>query len=116
MKRRFRLTGSADIKRVRRSGKSYAHPLVTLYVAAADGPAVRVCVSAGVAVGDAVRRNRAKRLLRAAMSSLLPQVVPGSDLLLVARPPLPDADAGQAREALTTLLGRAGLLSSSNGR
>jgi ribonuclease P protein component len=115
VKRRFRLTGSADIKRVRRSGKSYAHPLVLLYVAPADRPATRICVSAGAAIGNAVKRNRAKRLLRAAVSTLMPKVVSGFDLLLIARPTLLEADAQQACEALSAVLGRARLLSSSNG-
>jgi ribonuclease P protein component len=120
VKRSFRLTGSADIKRVRRSGKSYAHPLVVLYVLPAEKaetqlPGSRVCVNAGWSVGNAVRRNRAKRLLRAAISPLMPQLVPGSDLLLIARNPLLRSDANRAREALTVLLGRAGLLPSSHG-
>ncbi|HEX5943558.1 MAG TPA: hypothetical protein VFY66_14840, partial [Anaerolineales bacterium] len=34
MQRKFRLTRSEDFKRVRRSGKSYAHPLVVLIVQA----------------------------------------------------------------------------------
>ncbi len=110
MKRGFRLTRSDDIKRVRRSGKSYAHPLVLLYVTAAQEARTRVGVSAGAAVGNAVRRNRAKRLLRAAMSELLPGIPPGSDLLLVARSPLAGSNLNQTRQALTSLLGRAGLL------
>lgn len=111
MKRRFRLTRSTDFKRVRRSGKSYAHPLVVLYVMKSDLPDVRVGVSAGLAVGNAVKRNRAKRLLRAAMNELLPQTTLGSDLLLIARSPLPGSDLQQTRAALSTLLDRAGLLS-----
>jgi ribonuclease P protein component len=111
VKRRFRLTRSTDFKRVRRSGKSYAHPLVVLYALKSDQAGVRVGVSAGLAVGNAVKRNRAKRLLRAAMSELLPETVPGSDLLLIARSPLPAADVQQTRSALSSVLERAGLLS-----
>ena len=110
MKRSFRLARSTDFKRVRRSGKSYAHPLVVLYALKSDQAGVRVGVSAGLAVGNAVKRNRAKRLLRAAMSGLLQQTTPGSDLLLIARSPLPTADIQQTRAALTNLLKRAGLL------
>jgi ribonuclease P protein component len=113
VKRGFRLTRSADIKRVRLSGKSYAHPLVVLYVAASDKPGKRVGVSAGLAVGNAVKRNRAKRLLRAAIRDFLPEILPGTDLLLIARSPLPQADLLRTREALSALLIRAGLLSSS---
>jgi len=111
VKRRFRLTRSTDIKRVRRYGKSYAHPLVVLYVLKADKTGTQVGVSAGLAVGNAVKRNRAKRLLRAAMVDLLPVILPGSDLLLVARSPLAAAKTLQAREAVSNLLRRAGLLS-----
>ena len=110
MKQRFRLTRSTDFKRVRRAGKSYAHPLVVLYAIKSDEPSVRVGVSAGLAVGNAVKRNRAKRLLRAAMNELLPQTVSGSDLLLIARSPLPNSNLQQTREALASLLERAGLL------
>jgi ribonuclease P protein component len=115
VKRRFRLTRSVDIKRVRRSGKSYAHPLVLLYTAAAGPEELHICVTAGLAVGNAVKRNRAKRLLRAALTDLLPEVLPGSDLLLIARPALARADLGRTREALTLLLDQAGLLSCSHG-
>lgn len=111
MKRCFRLTRSIDFKRVRRSGKSYAHPLVVLYVLKSDQAGVRVGVSAGLAVGNAVKRNRAKRLLRAAMQELIPQTVSGSDLLLLARSPLPASDLQQTRAALINLLERAGLIS-----
>jgi ribonuclease P protein component len=111
VKRCFRLTRSTDIKRVRRSGKSYAHPLVVLYVLKSDMPGIQVGVSAGAAVGNAVKRNRAKRLLRAAMNDLIPVTVPGSNLLLIARSPLPAANFQQTREALFILLKRAGLFS-----
>ena len=76
-----------------------------------DLAGVRVGVSAGLAVGNAVKRNRAKRLLRAAMNELLPQTASGSDLLLIARAPLPGSDIHQTRAALSNLLRRAGLLS-----
>ena len=118
VKRRFRLTRSNDFKRVRRSGKSYAHPLVVLFVfakhpygMASKAPGVRVGVAAGRTVGNAVRRNRAKRLVRAAMQNLYPKIVPGFDLVLIARQPLPSATLTQTQEALFTLLSHAGLLS-----
>ena len=111
VKRSFRLTRSTDFKRVRHSGKSFAHPLLVLYAGTSEEPGVRVGVSAGLAVGNAVMRNRAKRLLRAAMQELLPYMLPGSDLLLIARSPLSQSDLHQTRAALSNLLKRAGLLS-----
>jgi len=110
VKRRFRLTRSTDFKRVRRSGKSYAHPLIILYQLADEQKWTRVGVTAGRTVGSAVKRNRAKRLLRAAMSNLVSQVSPGVDLILIARAPLADATLEQTQSALFSLLRRAQLL------
>lgn len=116
MQRKFRLTRSEDFKRVRRSGKSYAHPLVVLIVQAhersnpADPPRVKVGVVAGRTVGTAVYRNRAKRLLREAVRTLLPHITPGLDLILIARPGLTSASLEETRQALLTLLQRAQIL------
>ena len=107
MQRKFRLTRSEDFKRVRRSGKSYAHPLVVLIVQTHDQPRVKVGVAAGRTVGTAVYRNRAKRLLREAMRTLLPNITPGLDLILIARPGLVSATLDETRQALLTLLQRA---------
>ena len=111
VKRSFRLTRSNDFKRVRRSGKSYAHPLVVLYALKAEQAGLRVGVSAGLSVGNAVKRNRAKRLLRAAMSELIPLTSPGSDLLLIARSGLQNSNLQQTTAALSNVLARAGLIS-----
>jgi ribonuclease P protein component len=110
VQRKFRLTRSEDFKRVRRSGKSYAHPLVVLIVQKHDQPRVKVGVAAGRTVGTAVHRNRSKRLLREAMRTLLPETASNVDLLLIARPALASATLEQARQALIALLGRAQLL------
>jgi ribonuclease P protein component len=122
VQRSFRLTRSEDFKRVRRDGKSYAHPLVVLIALNSgnnDQPrvskTVRVGVAAGKSVGTAVHRNRAKRLLREAMRTLLPSiasVASGSDLILIARPALASASFADVREALQTLLRRAKLIPS----
>ena len=110
MQKKFRLTRSEDFKRVRRSGKSYAHPLVVLIVQAHDQPRVKVGVAAGRTVGTAVYRNRAKRLLREAMRTLIPDLTSGLDLILIARPGLVTASLEETRKALLTLLQRAQLL------
>ena len=111
MQRKFRLTRSEDFKRVRRSGKSYAHPLVVLIVQKSEQPRVRVGVAAGRTVGTAVNRNRTKRLLREAMRTLIPNIASGLDLILNARPGLVSASLDDTRQALHNLLKRAQILS-----
>jgi ribonuclease P protein component len=111
VQRKFRLTRSTDFKRVRRTGKSYAHPFVVLMVQASEAPRVRVGVTAGRSVGGAVQRNRAKRLLREAIRPLLPDLLPGWDLILIARPALlPSKTLQEIRQVLTGLLRRAQII------
>ena len=110
MQRSFRLTRSEDFKRVRRDGKSYAHPLVVLIVQNNDQPHVRVGVTAGKSVGTAVTRNRTKRLLREAMRTLIPDIASNLDLILIARPTLGSATLADTKRALQNLLQRAKIL------
>ncbi|RPJ22443.1 MAG: ribonuclease P protein component [Chloroflexi bacterium] len=110
MQRKFRLTRSEDFKRVRRSGKSYAHPLVVLIVQTHDQSRVKVGVAAGRTVGTAVYRNRAKRLLREALRPLIPNLISGLDLIVIARPGLVSATLEETRQALLILLQRAQIL------
>jgi len=110
VQRKFRLTRSEDFKRVRRSGKSYAHPLVVLIVQSNNQPRVKIGVAAGRTVGTAVYRNRAKRLLREAMRTLIPNIASGLDLILIARPGLVSATLEDTHRALLNLLQRAQIL------
>ena len=113
MQRKFRLTRSTDFKRVRRTGKSYAHPFVVLVVQANEVSRVRVGVTAGRSVGGAVQRNRAKRLLREAIHPMLQDLPPNWDLILIARASLLTASMQEIRQALTGLLRRAQIVSQS---
>jgi ribonuclease P protein component len=110
VQRKFRLTRSEDFKRVRRTGKSYAHPLLVLVAQPSESTHVRVGVAAGKTTGTAVHRNRAKRLLREAMRPHLSALASGWDLILIARPALASATLDQTCSALMNLLRRAGLL------
>ena len=111
MQRSFRLTRSTDFKRVRRNGKSYAHPLLVLIALENEDSlsTTRVGVAAGRSVGNAVKRNRAKRLIRAATQELYPQIKLGYDLVLIARAPIIQVKMPVLRTALQELLLRANL-------
>ena len=65
--------------------------------------------TASRAVGKAVSRNRAKRLMREAARLLASQVKPGWDIMLVARARILDAREHEVRGALCELFQRARL-------
>jgi ribonuclease P protein component len=110
LKRSFRLSSTLDFQRVRRKGQSYAHPLLILITHPNQREDVRVGVIAGKRVGNAVERNRAKRLLRVAAQALIPQIIPGYDLILIARPPILKIKSPVVITALKQKLKQAGLL------
>jgi ribonuclease P protein component len=110
MQPRFRLHRTSDIQRVRRTGKSYAHPLLVLVAAPGEPPARRVAFSAGKRVGGAVQRNRAKRRLREAVRPLMGALAEGWDLLLIARTGAVTADFADLSAAVRGLFQKAGVL------
>lgn len=125
----LRLRSVTDFERVRREGRSHAHPLIVLLVYRPPRPTVpeaepsaekmltvpesglsRFGFAAGKGVGTAVTRNRAKRLLREAVRAQLPDIGAGWDLIFIARRAMVTATLGQTQSAVKHLLQRAGVL------
>ena len=104
------MTRWTDFKRVRRLGKSYAHPLLVLVALPNDLESSRFGVAVGRAVGKAVERNRAKRLIREGLRPVIPFVAPGWDIVLLARRLMAEASLESTQQALNNLLSRAHLL------
>ncbi|WP_292658765.1 ribonuclease P protein component [Nitratifractor sp.] len=68
-----------------------------------------VAFVAGKKVGNAVKRNRAKRRLRALFADRISHYRPGA-YILVAKPPIVEADYGELETAWTKALERSGAL------
>lgn len=87
--RRRRLSRSGDFKRAYREGTSNATRHLVLYRfdrPGGDSAVVRLGVSVSKKLGDAVTRNRVKRVLKEAFWSLVDRDEADQDFVLVARP------------------------------
>ncbi len=105
----MRLRRPEDFRHVWSTGRSWAHPLFILWALPNDGNRIRVGITASRKIGNAVTRNRARRLLREAARHLYGHMVSGWDLVLVARTSLVEAQEPQVESALRHVLGLAGL-------
>jgi ribonuclease P protein component len=115
--KRNRLSRSADFDRVYREGRSHASRHLVVYAFPGgerdDDEGPRLGVSVGRKVGNAVERNRMKRLLREAFWATAADLPENYDFVLVARPDVAELarERGETgvREALREVLAKAGL-------
>jgi ribonuclease P protein component len=114
---RARLSRSAEFERVYRQGRSTANRHLVLYTFPNDSTArPRLGLSVSRKVGGAVERNRVKRLLREAFARAEPELRPGQDVVLVARPAARELAEREGLEgvdaSLSELVAKGGLLRS----
>jgi len=114
VKRKFRLTQSNDFKRVRHTGRSYAHPLSVIVVTTGQEEHSRAGILVTKALGGAVQRNHTKRQLRAIITELLPEMNKNVDIIVIPREPASRASYQEIRSAVIGLLRRAGLIVANN--
>ena len=104
--REFRLRSPIDFERVRSTGRSWSSQLVVAVVLPNDLDHNRYGFAVGRRVGNAVKRNRAKRLMREAVRHLHPRIGVGYDIIFIARnrvrPETPQAAIERAIEQVLT--------------
>ncbi len=74
-----------EFRRAYGRGKSFVYPEIVIYIFKTRADSVRFGITAGKKIGSAVMRNRAKRLITAAMRECLPNISAGCDVVFVAR-------------------------------
>ena len=94
-----------EIQRVFRDAEPVHGTRVVLFVAPGSGEFALV---AGKKIGGAVQRNRARRVLRAAIREVAPRGVEGHDVVLVAREAIRDARTQDLVTEMQELLRRGG--------
>ena len=100
---------NAEFGRVYARGKSYVNPALVLYVLKTRGKKTRVGLPATKKIGHAVQRNRARRVMKAAIDEHLDYNIGGYDLIFVARGMTPRLKSWQLSSVVAKLFAQAGL-------
>ncbi len=101
-----------DFKRVYAKGKSYVSPVLVTYICKNKGHHLRIGITASKKIGNAVKRNRSRRVIRAAFQSFLPLIDKNRnlDLIFVARAKTPFVKSTVVQKAMAHHLKEAGLI------
>lgn len=110
MKNIVKLKENRDFRRAYSRGKSFVSPYIVVYVNKNRSNNVRLGITAGKKIGNAVSRNRAKRVITAAFRYCLPKIVTGYDFVIVARTRILSVKSTEVAASLMKLLANAGVV------
>ncbi len=79
------LKQNSDFQRSYHRGRSVSHPALVTYAVNNRAGGIRIGITASKKLGNAVERNRCRRVIRAAYAALAPRCTGSYDLVFVAR-------------------------------
>lgn len=80
---------NSSFRRAYAKGKSFVSPIMVTYVLKNRAHCIRVGITTSKKTGNAVKRNRSRRIIREAARQLMPELSGGYDLIFVARAKTP---------------------------
>lgn len=89
-------------------------PYAVVYVLKNPRNNIRLGITSSKKIGNAVCRNRARRVITAAFRSVLPHIGVGCDFVIVARSRILTAKSTQVAEAFLKLFQKADILGSAS--
>lgn len=101
---------NSNFQTIYRVGKSFSNKLMVVYVLPQKGGERRVGFAAGKKLGNAVVRNRVKRILREVYRLNQHKIINNIDLVLMGRQALVKADSKLAGKAFLDLCCKAKIL------
>ena len=104
------LRRNSDFNSVYKRGKSVGDRLVVVFYKKNNLPYNRIAFLASKKVGNAVARNRARRLMKESYRSLCDQLVPGYDIIFIARNTINNSKCADVKKSIEAATKRAGLL------
>ncbi|MEB1808247.1 MAG: ribonuclease P protein component [Bacillaceae bacterium] len=110
MKKAFRIKKNEEFSIVFKKGKSVANRQFVLYALHKEGqPHFRIGLSVSKRVGNAVMRNRIKRVIREWFHQYEDQLMQDKDYVVIARKPTADMDFFEMEKSLIHVSKKAGV-------
>lgn len=108
--KKYILRKNKSFQAIYRAGKSIANKKIVLYILPNGGQNFRVGFAAGKRLGNAVVRNRVKRLLREAFRHNQHRLLKGYDIIIVGRQAVVGEKMNIVADALIRIFAQAGIL------
>ena len=109
-KKVVKLKKNGDFRRAYSRGKSFVDPALVTYVTKNRAGICRIGITATKKIGNAVTRNRAKRVITAAYRSLGGSLKGGYDLVFVARTKTAGMKSYEIEKVMLRHLQKSGLI------
>ena len=100
----------SDFSSIYKRGKSVGDKFVVVFSKKNNLPYNRTAFLASKKVGNAVARNRARRLMKESYRSLCDQFVPGYDIIFIARNTINNSKCADVKKSIEAATKKAGLL------
>ena len=111
MKKAFRIKKNEEFSKVFNEGKSVANRQFVLYELKKEGQThFRIGLSVSKRIGNAVVRNRIKRLIREWFQQHTEKLLQDRDYVIIARKPTAEMDYTEVEKSLLHVAKRAGVL------
>lgn len=115
MRRKLRLRNREDFSRIYRGGKSFANSQFVVYWSKQkDADPFRMGVSASKKIGNAVVRNRMRRMVKEIVRHQEDRIVPRTDFIIIVRKPATTMKLNEMEKSIIHVLKKAGLLKNKN--
>ena len=110
MQKYVTLKENTDFTRTYYRGKSIANPALVVYSRKNGAGFCRAGITTSKKIGNAVERNRCRRVIRAAFRELSPQISGGFDFVFVARTRTKLIKSTQVKKVMLQQLKKAGAI------
>ncbi|MCH5299738.1 MAG: ribonuclease P protein component [Ruminococcus sp.] len=104
------LKENRDFSRLYHKGKCFVSPVLVTYILKNKSNNLRFGITTGKKIGNAVKRSRSRRVIRAAFYELYGSIKPGYDFVFVARGKTPFVKSSDIKAAMKKAFEEAGLL------